>query len=63
MKEGIGAEERFVDFNIVSCVEMSKGLAGRISPVVGTMFMLAEDDPNAIIYKEPYGAVLGTAPW
>ena len=63
MKEETGAEDRFIDFNIVSCVEMLKDLAGRISSIVGTVPTLADDGSHAIIYKEPYGVVLGIAPW
>lgn len=58
-----GAEDRFIEFNTSSCVEMLKDLAGRISSIVGTVPTLEEDGSHGMVYMEPYGVVLGIAPW
>ncbi|KAH8820770.1 Aldehyde/histidinol dehydrogenase [Xylogone sp. PMI_703] len=63
MKEETGAEDRFIDFNLVSCVEMLRDLAGRISSIAGSVPTLSQDGSSGIIYMEPYGVVLGIAPW
>lgn len=63
MKEETGAEDRFIELNTSSCVEMLKDLAGRISSIVGSVPVLAQDGSHGIVYMEPYGVVLGIAPW
>ncbi|KAH8805278.1 Aldehyde/histidinol dehydrogenase [Xylogone sp. PMI_703] len=63
MTEETGAEDRFVDFNLISCIEMLRDLAGRISSIAGSMPTLSEEGAHGLIYMEPYGVVLGIAPW
>ncbi|MCJ1287282.1 hypothetical protein MMC26_006630 [Xylographa opegraphella] len=50
-------------FNIPTSVEMLKDIAGRIVTISGSLPVCGEEGTNAIVYKEPYGVVLGIAPW
>ncbi|MCJ1291708.1 hypothetical protein MMC34_003253 [Xylographa carneopallida] len=50
-------------FNIPTSVEMLKDIAGRIVTIAGSVPVCGEEGTNAIVYKEPYGVVLGIAPW
>ncbi|MCJ1245884.1 hypothetical protein MMC30_003088 [Trapelia coarctata] len=59
-----GATEVYAGgFNIPMSVEMLKDVAGRIITISGTLPVCSEEGKNAILYKEPYGVVLGIAPW
>ncbi|MCJ1388709.1 hypothetical protein MMC18_001558 [Xylographa bjoerkii] len=50
-------------FNIPTSVEMLKDIAGRIVTISGSLPVCGDEGANAIVYKEPYGVVLGIAPW
>jgi acyl-CoA reductase-like NAD-dependent aldehyde dehydrogenase len=50
-------------FNIPITVEMLKDVAGRISGICGTAPVCQDDNTSAIVYKVPYGVILGIAPW
>ncbi|KAI9821067.1 MAG: hypothetical protein M1827_003800 [Pycnora praestabilis] len=63
MKEETGAEDPFTDFNIANTTEMLKDVAGRISSVQGSIPTVGDEGANALVFKEPYGVVLGIAPW
>jgi len=64
MKEETGALEPFCVFNLVNSIEILRGLAGRISgALTGSMPVCDDDGKYALVFKEPYGVVLGIAPW
>ena len=50
-------------FNVPSSIEMLRDVGGRIATVTGYVPVAAEQGKSAIVYKEPYGVVLGIAPW
>ena len=50
-------------FNLPSSVEQLRDVAGRIVTVTGNILVPAEEGKSALMYKEPYGVVLGIAPW
>ena len=64
MMEETGAEQAFSGgFNVPTTIEMLRDVAGRISTVTGTIPSCAQEGTAALIVKEPYGVVLGIAPW
>ncbi|KAJ5300171.1 hypothetical protein N7508_007414 [Penicillium antarcticum] len=58
-----GADPRFVDWILPLTVEQLKDVAGRVTSIQGAVPLTAEEGRSAIVYKEPYGVVLGIAPW
>lgn len=58
-----GSGAPFIDFNISTAVEMLKDIAGRIVTISGSVPVCGAEGTSAIVYKEPYGVVLGIAPW
>jgi acyl-CoA reductase-like NAD-dependent aldehyde dehydrogenase len=62
-KETGSAEFWSTGFNVPTSSEMLRDIAGRISSVAGAIPTCAEEGMNALIYREPYGVVLGIAPW
>ena len=50
-------------FNVPSTIEQLRDVAGRIVTSTGYIPVCAEEGKSALIYKEPYGVVLGIAPW
>lgn len=63
MKKETGAEDKFIEFNIAATVDQIKDLAGRISGIQGFYPTVETEGRSAIIIKEPYGVILGIAPW
>ena len=63
MVKETGASEVFAVFNILLSVELLKDVAGRIITISGSVPLCGVEGRNAIVYKEPYGVVLGIAPW
>ena len=51
------------DFNVATAIELLKDIAGRIITVTGSVPVCGAEGTSAIVYKEPYGVVLGIAPW
>lgn len=49
------------DFNLPCTVEMLRDIAGRVATISGSIPVTSEG--GALIYKEPYGVILGIAPW
>ncbi|KAL2843355.1 aldehyde dehydrogenase domain-containing protein [Aspergillus pseudoustus] len=59
-----GADEKFVDWILPLTVEQLKDVAGRVtSSLQGSVPICSEEGRSAIIFKEPYGVILGIAPW
>ena len=50
-------------FNVPNAVEMLRDVAGRIVTATAYMPVVAEEGKSALVLKEPYGVVLGIAPW
>ncbi|CAA9961103.1 hypothetical protein PTT_12973 [Pyrenophora teres f. teres 0-1] len=50
-------------FNVPKMAEMLRDVAGRLSAVMGHIPSCEEEGTSAMIVKEPYGVVLGIAPW
>lgn len=49
--------------NIENAIGLIKDTAGRISTIQGFVPESSEVGTSAIVFKEPYGVVLGIAPW
>ena len=59
-----GAQPMFAGgFNVPTSVEMLRDVAGRIVTIAGSVPVCGEEGTSAIVYREPYGVVLGIAPW
>ncbi|OCL07377.1 aldehyde dehydrogenase [Glonium stellatum] len=64
MMQETGAEAMFAGgFNIPLTVEMLRDVAGRISGIMGSIPVCASEGTSALVLKEPFGVVLGIAPW
>jgi acyl-CoA reductase-like NAD-dependent aldehyde dehydrogenase len=64
MHHEIGADQYYQDFIIGLAIEGLKDTAGRIPEAVqGFVPQLMESGSHAIVYREPYGVVLGIGPW
>ena len=63
MIEETGASDFWARFNIRLSVDMLKDVAGRISSIKGEAPILGEEGTSAIVFREPYGVILGIAPW
>lgn len=64
MVQETGASSVFTEFNVKTSCEILRDCAGRISSALTGTVPCAEDaDSHAMVVKEPYGVVLGIAPW
>lgn len=64
MKMETGAADMFSNgFNVPKMADMLRDVAGRISAVMGHIPSCEEEGTSALVVKEPYGVVLGIAPW
>lgn len=63
IKTETGADETFTTFNVFASAEQLRDVAGRIPTVVGHLPAYNSEDRSAMILKEPFGVVLGIAPW
>jgi acyl-CoA reductase-like NAD-dependent aldehyde dehydrogenase len=64
MKIETGAADGFANgFNVPKMADMLRDVAGRLSAVMGHIPSCEEEGTSALIVKEPYGVVLGIAPW
>lgn len=59
--EETGASRPFVEHTFMLGVALIKDVAGRISTIAGSVPTAVHD--NAMVLKEPYGVILGIAPW
>ena len=48
---------------IPTSIEMLRDIASRVPTTCGSLPVCGENGRNAIVYKEPYGVVLGIVPW
>ncbi|KAF2013945.1 aldehyde dehydrogenase [Aaosphaeria arxii CBS 175.79] len=64
MMEEMGAEAGFSSgFNVPLAADMMRDVAGRVGTVTGYIPTCAQEGTAALVVKEPYGVVLGIAPW
>ena len=63
MMEETGAVQAYASFNTHNSVEMLKDIAGRIVTISGSVPVCGAEGTSAMLLKEPYGVVLGIAPW
>ena len=64
MRQEIGANQGYQDFIIGLTIEGLKDTAGKIADAcTGTVPDSIHDGMRAIVYKRPYGVILGIAPW
>lgn len=61
IETGAGAGPR--DFNTYTSIELLKDIAGRIITITGSVPVCDDKNQSAIVYREPYGVILGIAPW
>lgn len=61
--EETGAQRLFAEITIMIGVNFLKDFAARIPTIAGRVPEVAEEGQSAIVYKEPYGVILGIAPW
>lgn len=59
--EETGVVRTFVEHSFMKGVHLIRDVAGRISTIEGQVPTAVQD--NAMVLKEPYGVVLGIAPW
>ena len=62
MKE-TGALGPFTGFNVATTVENLRDVAGRAANILGAIPSTGTPGQEAFIFKEPYGVILGIAPW
>ena len=59
-----GATEPFAKFNTITTAEMLRDVSGRIEQALhGEIPVCAQEGTEALVVKEPFGVVLGVAPW
>lgn len=58
-----GLAEEYTGFILNVMDEMLEDVAGRITAIQGSAPTLLEEGRSAIVYREPYGVILGIAPW
>ncbi|KAL7266700.1 hypothetical protein RUND412_010746 [Rhizina undulata] len=63
MKSETGAAEGWARFNVKTGIEFVREVAARVTAISGILPESLEEGRLAIIKKEPYGVVLGIAPW
>jgi acyl-CoA reductase-like NAD-dependent aldehyde dehydrogenase len=64
MKIETGSADNFAGgFNVPKTADMLRDVAGRLNAVMGHIPSCDEEGTSALIVKEPYGVVLGIAPW
>ncbi|EME46853.1 hypothetical protein DOTSEDRAFT_70723 [Dothistroma septosporum NZE10] len=62
MKE-TGALQGFAEFNIMTTIDNLRDVAGRPADIHGIIPPTKAEGQAALVFKEPYGSVLGIAPW
>jgi acyl-CoA reductase-like NAD-dependent aldehyde dehydrogenase len=63
MAEETGAQPDFAEFILMLGVNFLKDIAGKVSGIQASSPVLLEEGTGALVYKQPYGVVLGIAPW
>ena len=63
MDETAASEFWGLGFNVPLAADMLKDVAGRITSIQGSVPVPGAEGKSAMVWKEPYGVVLGIAPW
>ncbi|KAK4504405.1 hypothetical protein PRZ48_005321 [Zasmidium cellare] len=63
MIQETGALRPFTDFNIDTTIDNIRDVAGRAADIHGIIPPTKTEGQGAFIFKEPYGVILGIAPW
>lgn len=63
MKLETAADDAFIGFNISATAKQLQDVANRATAIQGSFPSLEDDSRSALVLKEPYGVVLGIAPW
>lgn len=63
MKTETAADPTFADFVVGGSIDELKDIARRAPSIHGTFPPVDDSNRSAIILKEPYGVVVGIAPW
>ncbi|KAK7513904.1 Aldehyde/histidinol dehydrogenase [Phyllosticta citriasiana] len=63
MTDETGGIDPFTGFNIFTAAELMRDVAGRSSNIMGHVPMCQDEGTGALVLKEPYGVILGIAPW
>ena len=63
MKLETAASDAFIEFNISATTKQLKDIGSRATAVQGFFPSIEDDARSALILKEPYGVILGIAPW
>ncbi|PGG96512.1 hypothetical protein AJ80_09818 [Polytolypa hystricis UAMH7299] len=63
MQEDIGALRPVSEFIVGMGLELMRDTAGKVSTIEGAAPALAMEGQSGLVYKEPYGVILGIAPW
>ena len=63
MQEETGSEPEYFGFVYAMAIESCRDIAGLVQTINGRAPPVADQGRSAIIYNEPYGVVLGIAPW
>ncbi|KAF7191102.1 Salicylaldehyde dehydrogenase [Pseudocercospora fuligena] len=63
MMQETGALRGFADFNVQTTIENLRDVSGRASNIHGVIPQTKDPNQTAFIYKEPFGVILGIAPW
>ena len=50
-------------FNVPFAADILRDIAGRICSIQGSIPITCDPDTSALVFKEPYGVILGIAPW
>lgn len=58
-----GADPHFVNWILPLTIENLREVAGKCSMITGTYSESTGEGRGALVFKEPYGVVLGIAPW
>ncbi|CAK5263280.1 unnamed protein product [Mycena citricolor] len=63
MHQETGSPDAFCTFNVMTAAEQMRDAGGRCSAIMGSIPMTQDEGTAALVLKEPYGVVLGIAPW
>ncbi|KAF7352467.1 Clathrin assembly protein [Mycena venus] len=63
MQQETGSTEMFANVNLAATAEHLRDTAGKCSSIAGSIPICQDEGTSALVLKEPYGVVLGIAPW
>ena len=63
MKLETAADDGFIGFNIEATAKQLQDVANRATAIQGSFPQLEDDSRSALVLREPYGVILGIAPW